>query len=197
MNLVLGLSFFLAILVSCGKTSQTEVKVFKFNIQSNPNEKSKIQALMRDYNLKMGFTALSEAQPGEDANSEIVISKGLTLRNPGKVGFGSWTADTQSKGACSLCVPTDKETDYSMHTQFDAEFFDKRMNSKDPADQTELSTLFMHEIGHGLTMDHSARKDSVMYSEISCLDRSSATCGKDIGMYLETARHFFSSTGNL
>ncbi len=188
---------FLFIFVACGRTSQTEIKVFKFNIDSNAEEKTKVQALIKEYNLKMGFTALTEVLPGETPNSSIVILPGLTVKNPGKVGFGKWTADIQSKGLCNWCAPTDQETDYSMHIELDKEFFDRRMNSKDPADQTELTTLFFHEIGHGLTMDHLPSRNSVMFAEITCLNRAISDCGKDFSGYLTMARRFFSIAGNL
>jgi len=204
---------FITVFFSCGKTDESKVKQFRLAVFSADKSYNRVfTTLVNKYNESAGFRALEFSESTAGANSEIHVVEGLAERNPGKVGFGQWLTDTESRANCLICPPTSKNTSYAMRVEFDAKYIRDRIQ-KIPMDQVfstngkldgvdnsakvaylELFNLFTHETGHGLTMDHTPDSDSrnIMYAYVGCKDQSdTVACGKDYTNYFQRVRNFF------
>lgn len=124
--------------------------------------------LIADFNASIGMQGLKFVQTQAEANSLIVLTPGLKLRDE-KLGWGQWmteeVVDYQGPVVFHLGAKN-KDIYYSMRVEFDQNYIASKMYSSNPEDQLKLRTLWCHEIGHGLLMSHVAEPSDVMYEYI-------------------------------
>lgn len=142
--------------------------------------------LVADFNASIGFQGLKLVQERSEANSLIVLTPGLKLRDE-KLGWGQWMTEevVQYQGPVVLHMGSqNKDVFYSMRVEFDQNYIGEKMYSIDPSDQQKIRTLWCHEIGHGLQMNHVSEQTDVMYEYVDG-DQ------KDFAKYFTEAKNFF------
>lgn len=155
---------------ACGSSYKTtKVKQYKLAVTNNdPSLKAEFKDLIADFNRFTGSQVLTYVDDPEDANSAIIITKGLKQRD-GKVGWGQWLSETKSDRPVATPGNKPKRTvAYSMRLEFDLDYFTSRHDQTNEKETIEKQKLFFHEVGHGLEMDHvENNKSDVMYPDIS------------------------------
>lgn len=170
---------------SCGSAvKKNEVKDFRLYLaKSNRSAEHRaiFQQLVDWYNTKAGVQALTYANVGEVSNSAIVVTQGLEARDK-KVGWGqSITETTTDSGALMPGDVVEETVRYFMRVEFDADFLER--HTKDGVADSEMETLFAHEVGHGLLMEHDKDARSVMYETVGE--------NRDFDGYFKRVRAFF------
>jgi hypothetical protein len=124
--------------------------------------------MVDQFNRETGTESLKLVDHPNDANSEIILTKGLNARD-GKVGWGQWIRTTESESAAnSLFGDTPSRTHiFTMRLEFDYDYIKDRINVADSEKHYDFRKLFYHEVGHGLQLDHDPNPQSVMYYDIS------------------------------
>jgi len=178
--------FVAAGLGACGQSYDDEIiKEYRLTVTNGTAEHSKIfRALIAEYNRDAGFEALRWVDSAEQANSAIIVTKGLQQRD-GKVGWGQWLSETEHDKDFTI-VPgerIDRTITYSMRLEFDQDYIETRSASTDPARLNDVKKLFTHEVGHGLMLGHANTPADVMYYDISG--------DKDFDSHFEYVRTFF------
>ena len=164
---ILLLSF---VAVGCGSSYKTtKVKNYTLSVVNNdPRLKAEFKDLIDDFNRFTGSDVLNYVENPEEANSAIILTKGLKQRD-GKVGWGQWLSETKSDSP--VTTPGNKpkrKISYSMRLEFDLDYYTSRLQSTGEKETIEKQKLFFHEVGHGLEMDHVTSSESnVMYPDIS------------------------------
>jgi len=173
--------------VACGD-KQIHSCEFTMSIES-PDAESKEYFV--DYldklNQNLGFKAFTYVGSKQEANSPIVIEKGLkerTLRERGEefIGLGGFYPDySQTSNVFKIIADgnTTTQVTNSMRLHFDHDFVMENLNS----DPQKLETAAAHEFGHGLGFGHIDNKADVMYEEVSGQ--------KDYDAHYTNMRNFF------
>jgi hypothetical protein len=188
----LSLIFFTSLL-ACGRPDYQTQHVLDFRIFTSTQDRelgNAVDILASRFNDDIGFEALKMTDDRFDANS--FISFELGLRDKGDVlGLGQWTTVTlQDNGDPLAFRRTVKRTiSYSMDIVFDRDNFKRRAYNPDvgSGDWAHLYHLFCHEVGHGLQLEHSDDRKSVMYSKIP--DQSHFDLKYEL--FFQKARAFF------
>ncbi len=157
-----------------------EQKEYRLYVNS---EDSKVQDEFRSlvdlFNARTCAKVIALVDNADDANSHIVLTKGLQQRD-GKVGWGQWERISYSGGPTG----TDETLVYTMSLEFDYDYVYNRLGSDNESKRKSLTNLFDHEIGHGLQMEHDTTNTrSVMYPDISGT--------KDFEPFFKDVRRFF------
>ena len=168
----LSLAILALALSGCG-TSVDEVGVKEFRLTLvNNTDKDLINTFRRaiaDFNESAGMQALTYVDAPEQANSAIVITKGLQKRD-GKVGWGQPLAEIDEQRRLDNLngVKVDRTTRHFMRVEFDEEYIRQRMASTEESAKYDLKKLFSHEVGHGFEMGHEMNdKNNLMFPDIS------------------------------
>ena len=170
-RLLVSLAYITSI-TSCGsKTETIKVKDYRLYLVDRVlSLETEFKRLITAFNREAKLQVLMYEPKPEDANSAIVVTKGLKDKTDGKVGLGQWIAQTDLSRTLSFSNQnTQSETiRYSMRLEFDAEYFQTRIGNDDPVKRYEKQKLFFHEVGHGLEMDHEPEDSrNVMYPNVS------------------------------
>lgn len=180
-------------LSACGEADYQTQHVVDFKIYTSTQDETLANAvsyLSQRFNNDIGFEALKMTGDRYDANS--FISFELGLKDKGDIlGLGQWTTVTMQENGNPLAFRrTVKRTiSYSMDLIFDRENFQRRASNPDfgSGDWAHLYHLFCHEVGHGLQLEHSENRKSVMYGKIP--DQSYQDL--DYDSFFRQARYFF------
>jgi|GEM_PF-1103480 len=168
---ILAMSIALS-LSGCGSTvNEVKVKEFKLALvnSSEPGLVGVFRKLVDDYNNEAGLRALTFVDSAEQANSAVIVTKGLQKRD-GKVGWGQPLAEIDEQRLVDDLngIKINRTTRHFMRVEFDEEYFRQRMESTEESAMYDLKKLFFHEVGHGLEMGHEpADKENLMYPDIS------------------------------
>lgn len=166
----------ISICVSCGSQKEYHIKDYNLFINTtNPSLISASKRLIARFNLLAGAQVIRSVDNKEEANSLITFTSGLQERD-GKLGYGQWeTETTKDAPTISLQGKSSKKTiEYSMNLEFDMSYFIKRINANSNSyEGKELFLLFCHEVGHGLTLDHTNDITDVMYPVITNIENKS------------------------
>lgn len=195
---LLGVSLLsLAALTSaCGSNYETtKVKEYKLAlVQGESYFKDEFRALVQAFNARAGMNVLSFVDSADDANSSIILTKGLKASSPNnEVGFGQWLSESKSDNPFTTTPgrSPQRTVTYSMRLQFDWDYFNDARGNEDPKDVYKKQKLFFHEVGHGLEMDHDEGEEhSVMYPDVGKGDQ------KDFGSFFERVRSYMNDTGD-
>jgi hypothetical protein len=136
-----------------------------------------IKRLVSDFNAESRHSALKFVDNIAEANSAIVITRGLTSHD-GNLGYGQWLADIDEENRAAAAMSgrrPDRVTSYSMRIEFDEQFMLDHLVLDTEEKHNEIHTLFYHEVGHGLQMDHDTNPRSIMYEYVSNDRRDNAT----------------------
>ncbi len=157
--------------IACGD-EQIHSCEFTMSIDSPDAEsKSYFVEYLEKLNTNLGFQAFTYVGSRQEANSPIVIEKGLkerTLRERGQefIGLGGFYPDySQTSNVFKIIAngKTTTEVTNSMRLHFDHDFVMQNL-----VNNTEkLETAAAHEFGHGLGFDHIDNEIDVMYFEVS------------------------------
>lgn len=201
---------------SCGSAPTKSIKEFHLAVTTDDKSyNSMFQTLVTKYNQMAGFQALNFSTTTDGMNSDIRVVEGLAKTNPDKVGFGQWISETDSKGNCSFCPPTEQTTTYTMSLQFDADYIKTRLVKIAPDRNLTPSTnvdglpteariafldlfnIFSHEVGHGLQRNHVDDANAIMSPYVGCRDTSDLKfCGRKYTSYFSNdVPSFFNSNG--
>jgi hypothetical protein len=157
-------------ITACGSSyNEHDVKDYRLAVDSNDDSiKDAFEKMISEFNSEVGLNALRFVNDPADANSQIILTRGLNARD-GKVGWGQWIRTTESDSPVgSLLGETPDRTNvYSMRLEFDLEYVTARMDSSRADRYYEFRKLFYHEVGHGLQMDHDPNPQALMYYDIS------------------------------
>lgn len=165
--------FVLSLMAACGGYHDQHQKDYRlfFNVEDD-DLRREAGRLVDEFNRRTGAVVLKLAPVPEEANSTVELLAGLRDAE-GKLGFGQWeTATVQEPSIRHLeGRALKRRIDYTMHLEFDLEYFTARVGLPDDhPERQELSLLFFHEVGHGLQMDHDDDPHSVMYPVIHGVD---------------------------
>ncbi len=167
---VSSILFLSLVTVGCGSSYKTtKVKNYTLAVVNNdPRLKAEFNDLIDDFNRFTGSDVLTYVENPEQANSAIILTKGLKQRD-GKVGWGQWLSETKSERPVTTPGNKPKRTvSYSMRLEFDLDYYTSRLQSTGEKETIEKQKLFFHEVGHGLEMAHvTATETNVMYPDIS------------------------------
>lgn len=157
-------------LTACGASYETtKVKDYRMTLVSGDADlKDEFRKLIDDYNRFAGIQALTWVNDADDANSAIVVTKGLKLQDGHHIGWGQWMSDSEAENP--LTTPGRKpkrQVVYSMRVEFDEDWIRARMGHDDVKKTYENQKLFFHEVGHGLELSHASSPRDVMYAEVS------------------------------
>jgi hypothetical protein len=174
-------------LTACGGSYDThKVKNYRLSLVAGDADlKDEFRKLIADYNDFAGMEALTWVDDADDANSAIVVTKGLKLQDGHHIGWGQWMSDAESENP--LATPgrrPKREVVYSMRVEFDEDWIRARMGHDDPKKTYDNQKLFFHEVGHGLELSHAANPNDVMYEEVSG--------NKDFVAYFDYVRDYLS-----
>lgn len=155
---------------ACG-TSYKTTKVKRYTlavVNEDQTLKEEFRDLIDDFNRFSGIEILHYVHEADQANSAIILTKGLKERD-GKVGWGQWLSETKSDNPVTTPGNKPKRTvTYSMRLEFDLDYYTSRLGIDDEKETIEKQKLFFHEVGHGLEMDHVGdNRSDVMYPDIS------------------------------
>lgn len=181
----LGVLF--AVLSSCG-TSYHEEEIKDYTLATDSHDpviKDELARLTKDFNDSAGFEAIKFSYDISHANSIITITKGLDSRD-GNLGYGQWIAEIDEESSATRVTggrQPHRTTVYSMKIEFDEDYLVSHLNPTTPAEKDELRTLYFHEVGHGLQMNHDPEVSSVMYKYISGT--------KDFASFFGRVRQYF------
>lgn len=177
--------------VSCGKHEEIHEKSYLlyFDTQS-PKVLEESKRLVKRFNLRAGFTALRVVDRPQDANSTVVFRSGI-LEKDNHLGYGQWMTETKTDSPFRRFQgkSVQKKVFYSMALEFDKDFFERLAGGKasDPEYQ-RLDILFLHEVGHGMQLEHSDDRTDVMYEAIHDSKRVSTY---NIDRYFKKIRNFY------
>lgn len=166
-------SFFALVSLSlsgCAQNKLIEVKSFRLFIASEqPELHSSVHRLTHQYNEAYGANVLRIVSTEAESNSVIHFQNDLRLDGQ-KLGTGQWLTTTTTSKAMSLHGEvTTNRVEFGMEIVFDEDNFLNKstaaVDQKSDAGQ-HLYHLFCHEIGHGMQMNHSEDRHSVMYPTI-------------------------------
>ena len=172
----------------CGNSYKvSKLKQYRLAIAagSTPEFVTGFQTLIKDYKGFAGSTVLTFESSPADANSSIIITKGLVTSNAeglgtGKVGLGQWLSETNVENPVTV-IPgqSAKETiRYSMRVEFDYDYMTTKTHY-------ELQKLFFHEVGHGLELNHNLTDvHDVMYPDVGVGET------KDFDAYFAYVRNY-------
>lgn len=167
---LLYLSIFLTWCTACGSSYETlKIKEYTLAVlNDDPAIKQEFRNLIIDFNHFAGLEALQYVESSDDANSAIILTKGLRDRD-GKVGWGQWIAESEEDNPITAAFgkKSKRTITYSMRLEFDEDYFRKRLANPDSKKLYQKQKLFFHEAGHGLEMAHAEQKSDVMYFDIS------------------------------
>lgn len=155
---------------ACGTSYKTtRVKQYTLAVVNDDDAlKEEFRDMIDAFNRFSGRKILNYVHNASEANSAIILTKGLKERD-GKVGWGQWLSETKSDGPISSPGSQPKRTvSYSMRLEFDLDYYTSRLSSNGEKETIEKQKLFFHEVGHGLEMDHITNDTAdVMYPDIS------------------------------
>ena len=159
----------IVVLNACGQNRLVEVKDFKIFVETD--EPSLTQVMMKlagRYNQEFGSDVLHIVSTQAESNSLIRFQE--NLREDGnKLGTGQWiTTTTMGKSMSLEGEIRTTRVEFGLEVAFDKENFDTKAALFDTNAESNqhLYHLFCHEIGHGMQMDHSDDKHSVMFPSI-------------------------------
>ncbi|MGE0173821.1 MAG: matrixin family metalloprotease [Oligoflexales bacterium] len=160
-------------MTACGGAAYREEKIKDYKLFFSVSD----QALMNDFErlvdqynnaADLGFSPIELVYDQDDANSLATITKGLEQRQE-KIGFGQWKTKTfEEPSVAQLDGSRPKRIiSYSMELEFDYDYIKQRSGAAaNSLEWKEVFTLFAHEVGHGLQMNHSQVLTDVMYPSI-------------------------------
>jgi len=172
-------------LMACGQSyDDKEVKDYRLTvIDGTPQQNKMLRTMIDGYNRAAGFLAMRWVDDAEQANSAVILTKGLHDRD-GKVGWGQWLSETEHDKNFALPGDTiERTTTYSMRLEFDLDYVESRFGSGDADKEYDVKKLFTHEVGHGLFLGHATDASDVMYYDISGQ--------KDFDQHFEYVREYF------
>lgn len=192
------LLFLVLFSAACGAQYETKhVMDYRIYVDGDSQLVESVNYLMDDFNDEFGDVVLEYVNDREEANSFVRFKSGMRDRE-NKLGLGQWITVTTEEGADLL--PRNQKLDrtvvYSMEIDFDYENFKSKSRQsydRDSSDWAHLYHLFCHEIGHGLQMDHSSRRLSVMYPSIP----EASLPNLDYSSFFDRARTFFAKSTNI
>lgn len=159
--------------VSCGDSLfVSKVKNYHFKIEPASAENYRIfGSLFHNFNISINSNVLHLVKEGDlDANetSYIKLTPGLHARD-NKLGWGKWIRRSEiNSGKSFLRQPQKIRRDiYTMRLEYDWDYLKERYYSSKESHKRQLTTLFLHELGHGFQMRHDPDRSSVMYREIN------------------------------
>ena len=181
---------------ACGKYRITELKNYQFEVHTDDNElRDSTYRMMKVFNERLGSEVLKFAGPEQlsyDNFSQIKFTPGLRA-SEGKLGYGQWETMVESDPELKSIEgrKIDRVIAYKMNLEFDVEFFKERMEyPDDSAEFRELFLLFCHEVGHGLTQEHTDNRWDVMYPYIDGAEKT------NFDEYFESVASFFDLNSN-
>lgn len=173
----------------CGqRVDEVEVKNFRLTLVG-PDQSlvQTIKKLIDQYNAGVGIQSLRYVEHEEEANSPIILTKGLNARD-GKVGWGQAIAEIEENNTADGLsgVKVDRTVRHAMRVEFDEEYIRERSVATATAEQKyDLQKLFSHEVGHGMEMLHDEKNpENVMFPDIGGQ--------KDFEAYYAYIRSYFS-----
>ena len=182
-----GLSGFL--FAACGGSYQTsKIKVYKLSLVEGDQQFAPVfKQLVADYNQQAGVHVLDYVDNPNDANSPLILTKGLKGSTDGKVGLGQWLSETKADNPFGAMPgqTLSRTVTYSMRIEFDWDFFNDR-KADSSTNTYDKQKLFFHEVGHGLEMNHVTDVNDVMYPDIAGQ--------KDFNTYLQRVRDYMSDS---
>lgn len=197
-----------AALAACGGSQQTEKrKTYRLAvINDDAKLKAIFKGLIDDFNTLAGVYGLEYVDSADQANSPIIVTKGLRQRDK-KVGWGQWMAETVAPNPLTTIpgTPTRRTITYTMRVEFDADYFYSRLPGGDNKanEQTkhyEMQKLFFHEVGHGLEMDHNVGGNECDAEHSKAAERDVMFCDvagdKDFPTYFTRVRQYLADTGD-
>src|SRR5690606_5381814 len=109
------------VLSACGSGYETvEVKDYRLAVLSDDEAlKEEFRILVAEFNQQASFRVLQYVDSPRDANSAIIVTKGLEERD-GKVGYGQWLAESDEDNPF-FHAPGNKpkrRVEYSMRLEF-------------------------------------------------------------------------------
>ncbi len=169
-NVWILLVFFLQ---ACGAEYQTDhIRDYRIFVESSDTDMLETVEMLADqFNADYGEEVLRFTSDPESANSYIRFRSGL-LSDEGKLGFGNWVATStiEEEDIMPGKQQLKRTVVYAMDIEFDLENFQKRLVNRFDSqsnDWAHLYHLFCHEVGHGMQLDHSEIRNSVMYKSIA------------------------------
>jgi hypothetical protein len=158
------------LMTACGSSyNEHDIKDYRLAVESNDaSVKDAFEKMISEFNSQVGLSALKFVNDPADANSQIILTRGLNARD-GKVGWGQWIRTTESDSPVGSIIgeTPDRTNVYSMRLEFDQDYVIERMDSSRADRYYEFRKLFYHEVGHGLQMDHDPNPQALMYYDIS------------------------------
>lgn len=175
--------------VGCGGSyDTTKIKDYRMTVvNGTPEMVAEFKRLIADFNDMAGIHALTYVDSSDQANSPIIITKGLKQRTGDKVGLGQWLSQSEQDNPITT-MPGDKPertVRFSMRLEFDQDYFETR-KSNDKTDLFDKQKLFFHEVGHGLELLHDPSPRNLMYEVIDG--------PKDFTPFFEYVRDYMSDT---
>ncbi len=188
--------FSLSLLQHCGEPyREQEVKhyVLGFTKIDGTTDRRTIEAAFRKqvdhFNASAGFTALEFTTDPGAINSPLEITAGLQNSDVAcgqnhHVACGQWiTTEVSPPNYGPVNGRPVRTRTYTMHLNMDEEYVRTNLTPNDAKADLNLFTLFCHEVGHGLTMDHDPEMSSVMYPTLEGT--------KDFDGFFRRVRSFF------
>jgi hypothetical protein len=170
----LALLFLVALLPACGSYETVKIKHYKLAVLSDdPAMKAEFAGLIDDFNDYAGMHVLSYVDSADDANSSIILTKGLESRavssgEGSKVGYGQWMSETRTDSPLQVGSRPKRTITFAMRVEFDLDYMKERMQGVTSAKTYDKQKLFFHEVGHGLELNHNEQDPTdLMYPEIS------------------------------
>lgn len=159
--------YLVTFLISCGTYNHFYIKKYNIYLYSaTPEITYEINALVEYFNNKTGRDVLKIVDSPEESNSSITFVKDLT-KNTGTLGHGRWFVKETTDGAYTFMMGRQPIVthEYYMVLDFDADFFVNRPENINPYEYEYAKLiLFIHEVGHGMQMQHvKDDKNDVMY----------------------------------
>lgn len=155
--------------VGCGGSYETtKIKDYRMTVvDGSPEMVIEFKRLISDFNDKAGIKVLTYVDSADQANSPIIITKGLKERTGDKVGLGQWLSQSEQDNALAT-MPGDRPertVRFTMRLEFDESYFTSR-EGDDATKVFEKQKLFFHEVGHGLELLHDPHPRNLMYELI-------------------------------
>lgn len=158
-------------IVACKEYKVREIKDFRLYVDSEDLElKAAIKELAEQFNKDVGAKALTVVESKDASNSNISFVENLKDEQGSKLGLGQWiTTETQKNSFKAYGAQREVTVYHSMDLEFDTANFAgklKGLSDKSSNEYKHLYHLFCHEVGHGMQLDHSDDKSSVMFKSI-------------------------------
>ena len=185
-------------------TYTTNIKEYRFTIE--PHTERNVQlfnSFFRIFNrqfakqfghkrlLRLTTTKTSNTSSihlGSDGQYRVIHLDGQDYKT---VGRGNWqrTSYVHIYGGILLRQQKIVENIYSMRLYFNSDYLHEWHNSTDLLTRHRAYTLFLHELGHGMRMQHEPNPEDIMYYQINPVK-------KDIPAFMQRVASFLHQTAD-